>query len=117
MCSDGLIKQRSFLFMGQFFCTVYISYLRMLYLTMPRPYSIECYNEQCMMNWKGCGRKWPCSNFRYCPGIGLDGMSKITRTYVRFVGALAKIRTGDLPDTSQKRYCLRQLAQLKFVCC
>jgi hypothetical protein len=31
------------------------------------------------MNWKGCGRKrsWP--NFRYYPGIFLEGLKKTTK--------------------------------------
>jgi hypothetical protein len=52
-----------------------------------------------MMNWKGRGRKWSCSNFRYYPGIDLDGVSKINQNVCQFCRCL-----GRDPNRRPSRY-------------
>jgi hypothetical protein len=41
--------------------------------------SVEWQDDKWMMNWKGYGRKRLWLNFRYCPGICLEGLSETTR--------------------------------------
>jgi hypothetical protein len=53
-----------------------------------------------MMDWKGCGRNWPCSNFRYYPGVDLDGVSKFIGTSVRF-GTLSIVRYSTNQKTQE----------------
>jgi hypothetical protein len=55
------------------------------------------------MNWKGSGRKWLWSNFRYCSGISLEGLEKTTKI-LRIVGLWA-ILTLNLPNTKQQCHC------------
>jgi hypothetical protein len=52
-----------------------------------------------MLNWKGCGRKWPWPNLRHCSGIYLEEVRNMTED-LRIVGVLAKIWTGQPPNTS-----------------
>jgi hypothetical protein len=57
------------------------------------------------------GGKWPQPNLQYCPIIYLDGMKKSTKVSIKMVGVLAKIQVGNLLNTSEKCYCLKQLIQ------
>jgi hypothetical protein len=42
-------------------------------------HSIECYNDQSVMSWEGCGRKrlWPI--LKYCPLITLEKLRVATK--------------------------------------
>jgi hypothetical protein len=44
-----------------------------------RLYSVEWNDDRWMMNWKGCGMKWPWSNLKYYPGICLEGLRKTAK--------------------------------------
>jgi hypothetical protein len=39
-----------------------------------------------MINWEGCGRKWPWPNLRYYPGICLEGLRKTIKTSGKIAG-------------------------------
>lgn len=64
-----------------------------------------------IMNWKGSGRKQSWPNLRYYPGICLEELRKITRTWVRIVGVTADIVTGHILNISQKNRFLSQLVR------
>jgi hypothetical protein len=50
-------------------------------------------------------------NLRYYPSACLEGLRNTTKTSARIVGVSAEVRTGHLPNASQKRYRLGQFAR------
>lgn len=62
------------------------------------------------MDWKGYGSVGPWPDLTYCPGIAVGRMTKATKKLMKMVGIPSEIRTGHLPNTSEKRYRLSHLA-------
>jgi hypothetical protein len=61
------------------------------------------------MNRKGCWRKRLLPNLKFCTAIYVETLRKITLHLIIGVPP-SEIRTGHLPNTSHKCYCLSELA-------
>jgi hypothetical protein len=61
-----------------------------IYCQQLRHYSADDY---WMMIWKKHGRKWSLPNFRYSPGICVEGLRKATKTRSRIPGVRTEIRS------------------------
>jgi hypothetical protein len=58
------------------------------------------------MNWKLCGWQWLWPNFRYNPGIFLEGLRKMMA-----VDVLAEITNEQMWNINYRHYCWNQFAQ------
>jgi hypothetical protein len=67
-------------------------------------------NDQMIMNWNGCGRKWSWPNLRYYPSGCLKQLTKTMKNLGQDSQCPTEFWTSQVPNTNQKHYYLSQLA-------